>query len=127
MGGDDLLWRQAAALTRTANARAENEDSLAGDYRRYQVGDKFHGIAAIAIEKDQDFRVFAHCGDTSLDGAPVAESRLDNDAGASSGCLVGRSVLRAAIHDNDFAHILRKHRCHNPCNCRFLVEARNDR
>ena len=127
MGGDDLLWRQASALTRTANARAENEDGLPRDNRRYQVGDKFHGIAAISIEKDQDFRVLAHRGDTSLDGAPVAASRLDNDAGASGGCLVGRSVLRAAIHDNDFAHILRKHRGHDPCNCRFLVEAWNDR
>src|SRR5690242_3371837 len=102
MGGDNLLWRQAAALTRTANTRAENEDGLPRDNRRYQIGEKFHGIAAIAIQKDQDFRVLARCGDTSLDGAPVAESRLDNDASAGRGCLLGRSVLRAAIHDNDF-------------------------
>jgi hypothetical protein len=62
-----------------------------------------------------------------LDGAPVAALRFDSDAGASGSCLLGRSVLRAAIHDNDFAHILRKHSGHDPCNCGFLVEAWNDR
>ena len=114
MGGDDLLWRQAAALARTANARAENEDGLPRDDRRDQVGDEFRRIAAIAIEKDQDFRVLAHGGNARLDGAPVAASRLDNDAGAGGGRLVGRSVPRAAIDDNDFAHVLRKHSGHDP-------------
>ena len=38
MGGDDLLWRQAAALACTTNARAENEDGLPRDDRRYQAG-----------------------------------------------------------------------------------------
>jgi hypothetical protein len=127
MGGDDLLWRQAAALTRTANARAENENGLPRDNWRYQVGDKFHGIAAVAIEKYQDFRVAPHCSDARLDRAPVAASWFDNDAGASGSRLVGRSVQRPAIDDNNFAHVLRKHRGHDPCNCRFLVEARDDR
>lgn len=127
MGGNDLLWRKAALLTDTADARAENEDGLPGDDRQYQTGDKLHGIAAIAIEKDQNFRILPHRGYTGLDGAPVAAPRLDNDAGTSRGSLIDRSVLRAAIHHNDFAHILRKHSRHDPCNRRLLVEAWNDR
>lgn len=126
MGGDDLLWRQAAALARTADARAENEGGLPSDDWRHQIGNKFYWVAAIAIEKDQDFRVLPHRGYTSLDGAPVAASRLDNDTRAGGGRLVSRSIPRAAIHDNDFAHILRKHRGNDPCNCRLLVETRND-
>ena len=126
MGGDDLLWRQAAALTRTANSRAEHKDGLPGGNRRYQVRDKFHWIAAIAIEKDQDLRVLVHSGDTSLDGAPVAALRLDYDAGAGGGCPLDRFVLRAAVHDNDFAHILGKYSGYDPCNCCFLIEAWND-
>jgi hypothetical protein len=53
--------------------------------------------------------------------------RLDNDAGTGGGRLVDRSVLRAAIHDNNFAHILREHRGHDLCYGRLLVEAGNDR
>src|SRR5262252_8853029 len=121
MGSKDLLWRQAAALTRTANARTENEDGLSRDNRRYQVSDEFHRIAAIAVEKDQDFRVLAHRGYPGLDGASVAASRLNNDAGPNRGCLGGRSVLRAAVHDENFADILGKHGGYDPRNCRFLV------
>ena len=127
MGSDHLLWRQATSLTRTANARAENEDGLPRDDGRYQLWDKFDGIAAIAIKKDQDFRVIADCGYAGLDGAPVAALRLDNDAGAGGSCLLRRSVARAAIHDNDFAHILGEHRGHDPRDCRFLIEAWDDR
>jgi hypothetical protein len=72
MGGDDLLWRQAAALTLAANARAENEGGLPRHDWRHQIGNKFYRIASIAIDKKQNFRILAHRSDTSLDGTPVA-------------------------------------------------------
>src|SRR5262245_61269788 len=125
IGGDDLLWRQAAALTRTADARAEDEDGLPRDNWRHKVGDEFDRITAVAIEEDHDVRVLAHGGDARLDRAPVPRSRLVNDMGTGTGCLIDRSVQRAAIDDDNFAHILRKHRGHDPCNCRFLIEAWN--
>ncbi len=127
MSGEELLRRQAAAIARAANSRAENEDGLLCDDRRYQVRNKLHGIAPVAIEKDHDVRVFAYGSDARLDRAPVTATWFDNDAGACSGCFLDGSIPRAAIHYDNFAHILRKHRGHDPCNGRFLVETWNDR
>jgi len=125
--GHDLLRRQAAALTRATRARAENEDGLPRGDRRDQVGDEFGRIAAVAIEKDENVGVLSYGGNARLDGAPVTASRLDNDTGTGRGCLANRAVPRAAVHDNDLAHVLRQHGAHDRCNGRFLVEAWNDR
>ena len=64
------------------------------------------GIAAIAIEKHQDFRILAHRCDAGLNRASVAALWFHNDAGAGAGCFRDGSVPRAAIHDDNFAHIL---------------------
>src|SRR6478752_9301676 len=100
MSGDDLLRRQAAAIARAANPRAENEDGLLRDNRRYQIGDELHGVAAVAIEKDHDVRVFAHGGDACLDRAPVTAAGLNNHTGARTCCFIDGSVPRAAINYN---------------------------
>src|SRR4029079_13999756 len=141
--GHDLLRRQAAALTRATRAGAENEDGLPRGDRRDQVGDEFGRIAAVAIEKDENVGVLSYGGNARLDGAPVTASRLDDDTGRGRrstgeprgddgpgrgrGCTVDRAVPRAAVHDNDLAHVLRQHGAHDRCNGRFLVEAWNDR
>ena len=127
MSRDDLLWRQAAGLARTANARAENEDGLPGDDRRHQIRDEFRRIAAVAVEEDQNVGVIAHGGDARLDGATIAASRLDNHASSGGLSPLGRTVPRAPVDNDDLAHILRQHRGHDLANRRFLVEARNDR
>src|SRR5262245_7829848 len=99
MSSHDLLWRQAAGLTHPANARAEDEDGLPRDNRRYKVGDELGRITAVSIEEDHDVRVLAQGGDARLDRAPVAAAWLDNHPGAGTRCRVDRPVPRAAIHD----------------------------
>ena len=126
MGRDDLLGRQAAGLAWTANARAQNEDDLPGCNRRHQIGDEFRRIAAVAVEKDQNVGVIAHGGNARLNGATVAASWLDHHASPGGLRPLDGAVPRAAVDNDNFAHILRQHRGYDPANRRFLIEARND-
>ena len=127
IGCDDLLARQAAGLTRSANARTKDENGFARHDRRHQIGDEFRGIAAVAVEKEEDVCVIAHSGDACLDRATVAASRLDDDTSSGRFCPLGRTVPRAPVDNDDFAHILLQHSGHDLADRRFLVEARNDR
>src|SRR6266478_3067073 len=107
MRREEFLWRQAAGLTRTANPRAENENGLPGDDRRYQIGNECGRIAAVAIEEDHNVGIIAHRSDARLDRATVAAPRFDNHASSGGLGPLGRPVPRASVDNDDLAHILR--------------------
>src|SRR5882724_7139919 len=92
MRREELLWRQAAGLARTADARAEDEDGLPGDDRRYQIRNEFSRIAAVAIEEDHNVGIIAHSGDARLDGTTVAALRLNNHASSGGLSPLSRTV-----------------------------------
>ena len=124
--GEELLWRQAAGLARTANARAEDENGLACDDRRYQIRNEFGRIAAVAVDEEENVGVIARRGYACLDRATIAAPLFDDDACASGLCSLYRTIARAAVDDDDFVDILRQHGGDDPPDCRLLVEARND-
>jgi len=75
----------------------------------------------------ENLGVIAHRSNTRQDGTAIAASRLDNDASSGGRRPLGGTVPRAPVDHDDFAHILLQHRGDDMADCRFLVEAGNDR
>ena len=109
MGSDDLLRRQAAALARTTNARAEEtKTACPATIGETKVRNEFRWIAAIAIEEEQNFGVSRTSAAIPAWMARPYPRAAQQDAGAGGGSAGGRPVPRGAVHDDDFAHALRK-------------------
>src|ERR1700733_13776911 len=127
MARKQLLWRDAAGLARPTHARAEHEDGPTGGNRRYQSRDEFRGIAAVAIEENENTGIPAHGGDTGLDGATIAAPQFDDHSRACFRCALDGTIPRAAIDNDDLADISCQHRGHDFADRGLLVETGNDR
>ena len=97
--GGDLMPRHAAGVSRSADARADDEIMRAGEDRRGERADRAGIVGAVAIHEDHD-RV-GRRGQGGLQArAAVAASRVDDQCARARGDRAG-AVRAAAVGDHD--------------------------
>src|SRR5258708_27556368 len=92
----------ASSLAPAARARRNHEIMRPFDYRLDEPNHHFRVVAAIAVEKNDDFRISRERAQSCAKRPPVSALGLCYHASASGGCNFRCTIRTALIDDHYF-------------------------
>src|SRR6266851_5661390 len=108
--GNRLVGSHVPLPAYSTGPRADHKVEFAVEDRLYQAWDRLRPVAAVAIEKHQDFRpALDRRGCTPGAGPAVAAFLLDEDSGPRGAGHCNGTVAAAAVDDDDLVNPLPRH------------------
>ncbi len=126
MTGYYLRGRQGASFAGSLQARPMHEIGLAPAQRAEQGGHGVEPVAPVAIDEEDQARLWTYDGDASLHGAAIATPGLDDDPGPGGGGTGGGPVAGGAIDHDDLINAVREQARHDIADRLLLIQARHD-
>jgi hypothetical protein len=121
-----LLKVHAARLASPARARANHEIVRPRFNRRDEPTHQLRAIAPVAVHKNYDLALVCDRACARQTRAPVAASRLGDDARARLARTLRRAVVAPVINHDHLRRDLTRHGAHDRPNRLLLVQSGDD-